>query len=150
MADLALVSIADQIGLTAADPVGLVVPPCLFLAENVSGQAPNSVIDIDGGHACWLAPNRVLAVTQTPPAGFVSDVTHGQAVFTLDDTVVARFIGMGCTLPPDALAPGRCAQTLFAGVKVLLYRRGGLIHLHIDRPLAAWLLAWFRQARTAF
>ncbi len=123
--------------------------PGLFLVSGPVAQAPNTIADIAGGTACWLAPNRILAITPTAPPGFASDITHGQAVFTLPEPQATAFLAMGCTLPPDALAPGRCAQTLFAGHKALLYRRDGLLHLHIERTLAAWLLAWFRQAATA-
>jgi hypothetical protein len=149
MAELAVVSIADQIGLLATDPVGLAELPGTFLVSGPLTQAPNTITEIDGGYACWLAPNRVLAITSTQPTGFVSDITHGQAVFTLPEPQATAFLAMATTLPPEALAQGRCAQTLFAGLKVLLYRRNDLIHLHIERALAAWLLAWFRQAATA-
>jgi sarcosine oxidase gamma subunit len=149
MAELAVVSIPDQIGLLATDPVGLAELPGAFLVSGAVTQAPNTIAEIDGGYACWMAPNRALAITLTPPAGFVSDITHGQAVFTIAEPQATAFLAMGCTLPPEALAPGRCAQTLFAGLKVLLYRRNDLIHLHIERALAAWQLAWFRQAATA-
>ncbi len=149
MAELARVPIAAQIGVLATDPLGMIEPAGMFLVSGGGMPAPNSVRELPGGYGCWLAPDRFLAVTPTPPSGFVSDVTDGQAVFILTPGSAADFIAMGCTLNPDALAEGRCAQTLFAGLKVLLYRRDGLIHLHIDRPLAAWLLAWFRQAVTA-
>ena len=149
MAELACVDVAEQIGLRRDDPVRLAVPPGLFLVSGSHALPPNTLIDIDGGYVCWLAPDRRLVVATAVPEGFVSDVSHGQAVFTLDPAQEADLLAMGCTLPLSALAPGHCAQTLFAGLKVLLYRRQRLIHLHIDRPLAAWLLAWFRQAATA-
>ncbi len=149
MAEFASVSVADQIGLRAGDPVQLVDPPGVFLVTGWTAQPPNSVVEIEGGYICWLAPDRSLAVTGTPPGGFVSDITQGQAIFRLAEAVAADLLAMGGTLPLTALTPGLCAQTLFAGQKVLLYRRDGLIHLHIERALAAWLLAWFRQAATA-
>jgi hypothetical protein len=33
---------------------------------------------------------------------------------------------------------------------VLLYRHGDAIRMHVERPLAEWLLDWLRQAATSF
>jgi sarcosine oxidase gamma subunit len=57
---------------------------------------------------------------------------------------------MGCPLDPATLVPGHCAQTLFADVKVVLYRHGDAVRLHVERSLAQWLLDWLRQAATSF
>ena len=56
---------------------------------------------------------------------------------------------MGSTLDPALLRPGRCAQTLFAGVRVVLLPRPDALHLLVERPLARFLRDWFRQAATA-
>jgi sarcosine oxidase gamma subunit len=148
MADLAFCSIADQLGVTAAD--GFSVQETMqFLVSAPHDQAPNSVVAVDGGYACWLTPSRRLFVGAVPADGFVSDVSQGWAMFVVADHI-DDLVAMGCPLPSGALAEGRCAQTLFAGLHVLLMRRAGLLHLHVERHLANHLVAWLRQALTAF
>jgi len=118
----------------------------------VSGpeQAPNSVVGDDPAWL-WLAPRRALVVGFDRAAGpegeVVSDITDGQAVFVLSNP--EDIIAMATTLAPALLAPGRCAQTIFAGVKVLLWRRGDTTLLHVDRPLATYIAAWLAKAATA-
>jgi hypothetical protein len=149
MAELATLEIAEQLGVTAADRLQHVDVPGQYLITGEHDVAPNRIGSIDGGYACWLAPRRRLAVTATKPIGFASDISHGMAVFTINAGQDKDFLAMGCTLPPAMLAEGHCAQTIFAGLKLLLYRRRGLLHLHVERPLAAHLLLWFRQTATA-
>jgi hypothetical protein len=147
MVDLALCPFSEQLGLTEAD-VFEVPEMAQFLVSASHDQTPNTVVEIAGGYAVWLTPTRLLAVTATPPGGFVSDASHGQAMFVIaahaDD-----LLAMGCTLPPASLAEGHCAQTLFAGLKALLYRRAGALHIHVERQLAPHLRDWLRQAATA-
>jgi sarcosine oxidase gamma subunit len=52
-------------------------------------------------------------------------------------------------VPHDAVTLGRCAQTLFGGVKVLLYAHGDGFRLHAERQFAAFLLEWLAQAVAA-
>jgi len=159
MADLAHLTVAEQIG--AADPaaaapgvaVRVVDPGRLFYVSPPSGLAPNELRG-EGDHWLWLAPDRALRVgALEPPAGFVSDVTDGLATFEITGPRAAEIIAMGCTLDPhgDALAAGRCAQTVFAGVKVVLYAHGGgeTFRLLAERSLAPYLLEWFTQAASA-
>lgn len=120
-----------------------------FLVSGAEG-APNTIEGNDP-YALWLAPGRRLVVGGAAPDGaFVSDVTDGLVVVELSGPRMDELLAMGCPLDPATLAPGHCAQTLFAGVKVLLYRRGDAVRLHLERPLAAWLLDWLRQAATSF
>ncbi len=149
MVELVLTSLADQIGWTDSDVFECPAPTGLFLVSAPNDIAPNSMVEVDDGYLCWLAPGRCLAVTATPPAGFVSDVTQGSALFVVR-VHAAELLAMGSALPASALGEGRCAQTLFAGVKTLLYRRAGLLHIHVDRPLAPYLRDWLRQAATSF
>ncbi len=129
----------------------LITPTAIHM---LSGRdQPANTARGDDPVSLWLSPGRVLVVgftDATPPAGnFVSDLTHGQAVFRLTGAALADILAMGTSLDPALLAPGHCAQTLFAGVKTLLYRHGEALHLHVDRPLAAFVAAWLAQAATA-
>ena len=118
----------------------------------VSGgdQAANSVVGDDPAWL-WLAPRRALVVAfehaATPAGDFVSDVTDGHSVFALADA--DDIIAMATSLDPALLAPGRCAQTIFAGVKALLWRHGDAVLLHVDRPLGNYVAAWLAKATTA-
>jgi heterotetrameric sarcosine oxidase gamma subunit len=114
----------------------------------VSGgdMAPNTIEGIDP-YALWLAPGRRLIVGGSTPDGeFVSDISDGLAVIEISGPRAEEVLAMACPLDPVALAPKRCAQSLFAGVKVILYRHTGALRLHVERPLAAWVLDWLRQA----
>ena len=148
MTDLARDAMTDRIG-TGGTTVAIATPAALWL---VSGpDQPANTIQ-DGSY--WLGPNRSLVVAETPgpapAAGFVSDVTDGYVLLDISGDWPA-LLAMGCTLAPTALAAGRCAQTMFAGIHVLLAANPiGIsptgIRLFVERPHAAWLLDWFRAA----
>lgn len=160
MADLAHLTVAAQLG--AADPaarapgvtVRLVDPGRLFLVSPPPADlAPNEVRGA-GPWWLWLAPDRALLVgAAAAPEGFVSDASDGLATFDVVGPRAAEIVAMGGTLDPhgSVLAPGRCAQTLFAGVKIVLYAHASREHFrfHVDRSLAAYLLEWFTQAASA-
>jgi heterotetrameric sarcosine oxidase gamma subunit len=153
-------SVAAQLGLgspVAASLPGLTVrvldPASQLLVTGGPALAPNTV---EGSDPCrgWLAPNRCLVVAKTVAAPaldapFVSDVTDGLALFEIAGPRAADIITMGCTIDPSALAPGHAAQTIFAGLKVILYGHGVAVRLHVERPLARFLLDWLRQAASA-
>jgi heterotetrameric sarcosine oxidase gamma subunit len=118
----------------------------------VSGpDMPPNTIEGDDPYALWLAPGRRLVVGATIPTGtFVSDVSDGMVVFEISGARTDEVLAMGCPLDLAALASGHCALTLFAGVKVLLYRHCNAVRLHVDRSLSQWLLDLLRQAATSF
>jgi len=118
----------------------------------VSGDdMPPNTIEGSEPYALWLAPGRRLVVGASVPAGtFVSDVSDGMTVLELSGAHTNDILAMGCPLDASSLVSNRCAQTVFAGVKVLLYRHGDTVRLHVERPLAQWLLDWLRQAVTSF
>lgn len=144
-----MVSLARQ---TAADLLGAIEAPgfALLVLDLPQfyvpcGQPPNTRHG-DAPYTLWLAPDRALQVGGDAPAGFVSDVTDGLAVFELSGPRASDVLAMGCAfdLPP----PGACAQTVFAGVKILVYRHGDALRLHVERQLAAYLHTWFVTAVT--
>ncbi len=60
-----------------------------------------------------------------------------------------EIIATGTTLDPAAFAPGSCAQTVFGGVKIVLYAHGDGFRLHAERQFAAFLFEWIVQATSA-
>lgn len=120
-----------------------------FLVSGVD-IAANTIEGIDP-YTLWLAPERCLVVGGSAPrAEFVSDVSEGLVVIDISGARTDDVLAMACPLDPASLALGHCAQSLFAGVKVILYRHGDALRLHVERPLASWLLDWLRQAIGAF
>jgi heterotetrameric sarcosine oxidase gamma subunit len=87
----------------------------------------------------------------TPSGRFVSDVTDGLLLVEIFGPRAGEIIATSTSLDPTSpvLAPGRCVQTLFGGVKVVLYAYGDAFRLHAERPFAAFLLEWLRQAASA-
>jgi heterotetrameric sarcosine oxidase gamma subunit len=164
MVELAASGIAEQIGAT--DPlasasgatVRLIAPASQHYVTGAGPLlAPNMRDGVDP-YWLWLAPDRVLLVGIAQPAilpegGFISDVTDGLAIFEIEGPQAGEIIAMGCTLDAAGpeLAPGRCAQTSFAGVRALLYAQGSrtCFRLHAERSLAAYLTEWFTQAASA-
>ena len=94
----------------------------------------------------------MVADTQaaSPEENFVSDVTDGFVILDITGDNALALLAMASPLDPAALAPGTCAQTLFAGVKVIVYPHGDDLRLHTERALAEWLLVWIAQAVTSF
>ena len=114
----------------------------------VSGVAMAANTVVEGRH--WVAPDRVLVVGGAAPEGvLVSDVSDGYVVVDIGGARWGEVLAMGSTLAPGLLAPGLCAQTVFAGVRMLIAGRDGGIRVFVDRPVAAWLLDWLRVAVTS-
>jgi len=128
-------------------------PPARIWLAAGPGVAPNTAEGSDPVHL-WLAPNRRLIVADsavpTPDVAFLSDITDGLHRFAISGPHTNALLAMATSLDPAVLPPGRCAQTLWAGVKVTLHRTPDALLLYVDRPLAPWLLDWFRVALTAF
>ena len=127
-----------------------------YLTGSEPALAPNTMIGEDPSFL-WLAPDRVLRVAfapaPSPTARFTSDITGGLAIFAVSGANAKALLAIGCSLDlPVALAPGRCAQSVFAGVRATLYAapRGDGYRLHVDRALAAYMLEWFARAVASF
>lgn len=134
--------------------VRVIDPGRLFIVSDSNTDLAPSERRGDGPYRLWLAPDRALLVgADAPPPGFASEVSDGLATFAIGGKRAADLLAMGCTLDPDgtALAPGRCAQTAFAGVKAILHRdaEAGGFRLFAERSLTPWLIAWFGQAAGA-
>jgi len=157
MAELLRISVRDQLG--AADPaasgpgvtVRLLDPAAQVLVSGATIET--GTLRGDDPYLLWLAPDRSLLVGETAHpdvAGyaFASDVTDGLALFEIAGTRAGDMMAMGCTLA-QAPEAGRCVQTVFGGVRVVLYRHGACLRLHVERQFAAFLLEWLKQAVSA-
>lgn len=114
----------------------------------------------DGPRALWTAPLEwtlieasptQLAALQAALAGSLwhyADLTDGRAGFVIAGAQAADLIESECPLELRALAPGTCAQSLFAGVGVLIDRpsREEGFRLYADASLADHLAAWLAAA----
>lgn len=120
-------------------------PGRMWLVSGVE-MAANTV----AGGRHWLAPGRVLVVGgDVPEGGLVSEVGDGFVVLDVTGARWREVLAMAGTLGPGALEAGMCAQTLFAGLRLLVAGREGGIRIFVERPLAAWLLDWLRVAVTS-
>lgn len=157
---LARRTIASQLGM-GIDAPGLAIRPVDLAGQFlVTGALPDlapNTTQGDDPRWLWLTPTRRLLIGETatpmpPPDCFTTDVTDGYAVLELAGPGRIDILQMACPLDPDGpdVQPGRCAQTLFAGQRVILYANGDRVRLHIERPLAHYVLDWLRQAATAF
>ena len=160
MDSLARMSTREQIG--AGDPaargegasVRVLDLPAQYFVTGAPQLAANTLVESDP-YSLWLAPDRTLVVYETargqPQGRFVSDMTDGLVAFEISGPRAGEIVSASCTLDPrgDILARGRCSQTLFGGVKVVLYPHGDGFRLHAERPFAAFLLEWLRKAVSA-
>jgi heterotetrameric sarcosine oxidase gamma subunit len=73
-----------------------------------------------------------------------ADLTDARVGFLVAGADAARLIASECPLDLEMLAPDRCAQSVFAGMPILIDRRSGEngLWLYIDVSLAAHLCAW--------
>jgi sarcosine oxidase subunit gamma len=115
-----------------------------------------------GLRALWTAPGEWTLIDATPEqlaglaaacAGVLShyaDLTDARAGYRITGPSSARLINTECPLDLSeaALPAGRCAQSVFAGVGVLVDRREGEqgFRLYVDVSLAQHLEAWFAVA----
>jgi heterotetrameric sarcosine oxidase gamma subunit len=154
MADLGRMQPQDQFAAIAAPGVAIRVldPAGQFYVTGGPDLAPNARVGTDPC-SLWLAPDRALVVCaaqrEVPQGAFVSDVTDGLVLIEIAGPRAPDIIAAATTLDRALLAAGRCAQTLFGGVKVVLYADGENFRLHVERPFAAFLLAWLAQAASA-
>lgn len=152
MVELARAALSAEPAITGPGvTIRLIDPASLHYVTGGAMPPPNTVHGTDPA-TMWLAPDRALvagfAAPAQPEGGFVSEVTDGLAVFDIAGTCAADIIAMGCTLYPrgPALEQGRCAQTMFGGVKVLLHRTSDGFRMYAERSLCAFLRAWFEDS----
>jgi len=136
-------------------------PEALAAIEQALGQAlPRQSSHSAGAQprALWTAPGEWTLIDAEPSAlaalagaspGMLShyaDLTDGRAGYRLEGPAARRLLAAECPLDLSeaALPPSRCAQSLFAGMPILLDRREGEdgLRLYVDVSLAQHLEAW--------
>lgn len=113
------------------------------------------------GRALWLGPDEWLVVSEEEPPGpleaalaalpgvTVVDLSANRRALELRGPEAADVLAGGCALDlhPRAFGPGRCAQTLLAGVPVILWQVDVDVYRVLVRPsFAPYLAAWLADA----
>jgi len=96
-------------------------------------EKPNTLAAHGSALALWLGPRSWLVLLEHAPCAFAQardalnaaggalfDVSASRVAFTASAEALAK----GCPLDFGAFPPRACAQSVFAGVNVLLYRLG--------------------------
>lgn len=125
--------------------------------------APNSVTRGAAGVICWLSPGEwaivgvaadipAIAAAIVPVTGHVADAGEGRVRYRIEGDLAACVLAKGTSLDlATALSDGRCAQTLFAQILVLLTRCGEQAYeLMADVTYAHYLDTWFEDATREF
>lgn len=115
-------------------------------------------------HSLWLGPDEFLITAPdgsvpellprltraAGPAAAVVDVSSSRSVILVSGRDARRLLESGCGLDlhPRAFAPGHCAQTLFAGLPVILEQTAAApsYRLFVLRSSARWLFDWLVEA----
>lgn len=150
---------AEQIGLRLTPPVPA------YLAGVPMPLTPNRVASMGPVRTLWLGPDEWLV---TSPRGEAPDLIGrlrravGERRAAIVDLSASRAIieiggkrartllqkGCGIDLHPRVFGPGRCAQTLFAKLPVIIDQTGAapVYRLFVRRSAARWLAQWLIDA----
>lgn len=129
---------------------------------------PNRVAAMREARTLWLGPDEWLiavpdgAVPELPARlaralggsrAVLTDLSSGRAVIAISGERAQALLERGCGLDlhPRDFAPGYCAQTLLAGVPVILDQTGPAAYrLFVRRSTARWLAEWLIDAAQVF
>jgi sarcosine oxidase subunit gamma len=154
---------AEQIGLRVKPPVAA------YLAGVPLPMQPNRVASMRELRTLWLGPDEWLV---TAPEGLAPDLAGRLARAlagrhaTVTDLSSSRTIieiagprsrtllekGCGLDLHPRAFFPGRCAQTVFAKLPVIIDQLSAApaYRILVRRSAARWLCEWLIDAAEEF
>ena len=154
---------AEQVGLRAKSPVSA------YLAGVPLPLEPNRVANMGPLRCLWLGPDEWLV---TAPLGLTPDLTGrleralggrhaavvdlsaSRAVIEIAGRCATSLLQKGCGLDlhPRAFGPGRCAQTLFAKLPVIIDQLSPApaYRLFVRRSAARWLVEWLIDAAEEF
>jgi sarcosine oxidase, subunit gamma len=115
---------------------------------------PNTTAEVEGKTVLWLGPDEWLVLggreEDYPDAAAAVDVSANRVVFELSGGEAADVLAQGCALDlhPSAFRPGDCAQTLLAGVQVVLLKPV-VLTLLVRPSFAPCVRAWLEDAITS-
>jgi sarcosine oxidase subunit gamma len=155
---------AVQIGLRVKPPVAA------YLAGVPLPLQPNRVASMRELRSLWLGPDEWLV---TAPEGLapdlagrlaralagrhakVTDLSASRAIIEVAGPQARTLLEKGCGLDlhPRAFGPGRCAQTVFARLPVIIDQLAAappLYRLFVRRSAARWLAEWLIDAAREF
>lgn len=137
------------------------------LLEHGLPLEPNTVTHMGDRATLWLGPDEWLVVG--PPgscAGLIAelegaldgvhhsviDVSANRAVVELHGAARHELLSKGCSLDlaTDRWPPGTCAQTLLAGVQVILEERPRATRLFFRPSFCNYVTDWFLDATVEF
>jgi sarcosine oxidase subunit gamma len=128
--------------------------------------APNTWSAVGDREWLWLGPDEWLVLGPAgSAAGIVDeleerlagrhhsvvDVSANRAALELSEADRLELLAQGCGLDlhPRSWTPGRCAQTLLAGVPVLLQERDRATRIFVRPSFAGWLVDWLLAVGSA-
>jgi sarcosine oxidase subunit gamma len=129
----------------------------------------NRAIPCAAGSVLWLGPDEFLIVTE-PGAeasvaanlsaalrgrrGAVVDVSDSRTIIALSGSRARDLLakGSGLDLHPRGFAPGQCAQSFLAKVKIALVQLDNApsYHIIVERSVAEYLYLWLADAALEF
>jgi sarcosine oxidase, subunit gamma len=113
-------------------------------------REPNTWTPLGEGDALWLGPDEWLLIDTAPPeeADSIVDVSSNRATFELQGGARRELLEQGCSLDlhPSRWREGMCAQTLLAGVPVVLQERSGATRIFVRASFANHLLGWLASS----
>ncbi|MFP6773368.1 MAG: sarcosine oxidase subunit gamma family protein [Alphaproteobacteria bacterium] len=121
-------------------------------------QEPNHAIQDGDLSALWLAPGEWLLVDETAGLGArvesagvrLSDLGHARVVFRLPASLGREVLAKGCPLDlrPAIFPPGRCAQSVLAGVAILVHHlsTGEDMEIYVARSYGRFIHDWLLDA----
>jgi sarcosine oxidase subunit gamma len=128
---------------------------------DLPGQA-NHVSQDKDLHALWVAPREWLLVSEVTAnrdglaarvaasGGALSDLSHARTVLRLAAEPARDILAKGCPLDlrPASFLPGHCAQSVLAGVGILLHHLADGAHMDIytARSYGRFIYAWLDDA----
>jgi sarcosine oxidase, subunit gamma len=139
-----------------------------YLANVPLPLEPNRVATMREVRTLWLGLGEWLitvpdgAVPELPARlaraldggrAVLTDVSSSRAVIAIAGDRARSLLEKGCGLDlhPRSFTPGHCAQTLFAGVPIILDQTGSANYrLFVRRSTARWLAEWLIDAAQEF
>jgi sarcosine oxidase, subunit gamma len=129
----------------------------------------NRTIACAGGAALWLGPDEFLIISEPGEEaslvttlsaalrglrGAVVDVSDSRTIIALWGKQARDLLakGSGLDLHPRSFAPGQCAQSFLAKVKIALRQLDDTpsYHIIVERSVAEYLFLWLADAAREF